>query len=284
MRRWIGLAVAVTAAAAVVAGATAALASVSGPTAAPAAAAPTCSGPVGISVIGWNPPTVNRGASSTVSATLQNCTTQAVQVQVGWFAMYGSPPGTGIPAGCVAIDPLPGSLVRVPAGGTATTSMGFFTLASCTATGLQATLKVNLSGNATIIATASATLNILGPSASASPSPSPSASATPTCAVSYVKASEWAGGFVANVTIYNTGTTAINGWTVVWTYPGDQHVSSGWNGVFSQTGQTVTVSNQPYNALINPGQSTGFGLQGTWHTSDASPTSFTLNGRPCTTR
>jgi hypothetical protein len=280
MRRWIGIAVGVAAVAAVVAGATGALASTSGPTAAPlAAAAPTCSGTVGISVIGWNPPTVTRGGSSTVSATLQNCTAQAVTTQVMWLAMYGSPPGTGIPAGCVAIDPLPGSLLTVPANGTATTSMGFFTLASCTATGLQATVRVNISGNPTIIATASATLNIIGATTTTTTSPPPA-----TCAVSYVKASEWVGGFVANVTISNTGTTAINGWTLVFTYPGDQHVSSGWNGNIVQNGQTVTVTNLSYNALINPGQSTSFGLQGTWHTSDASPTVFTLNGKTCTTK
>ena len=35
------------------------------------------------------------------------------------------------------------------------------------------------------------------------------------------------------------------------------------------------------NRVLNPATSTSFGLLGTWHTSDAPPTTFTLNGRSC---
>jgi len=40
----------------------------------------------------------------------------------------------------------------------------------------------------------------------------------------------------------------------------------------------VTATNAPYDRSIAPGASVSFGFQGTWHTSDASPTAFALNG------
>lgn len=100
--------------------------------------------------------------------------------------------------------------------------------------------------------------------------------------VGYAKASEWAGGFTANVTITNNGTTAINGWTLIWTFPGDQQITSAWNGTVTQSGAAVTATNLSYNATIPPGGSTSFGFQGTWTSNDSSPTAFTLNGTPVT--
>jgi acetylxylan esterase len=102
------------------------------------------------------------------------------------------------------------------------------------------------------------------------------------CHVTYTKASEWAGGFVANVTIANTGTTTINGWTLRFTFPGDQKITNAWNGTASQTGENVTVTSASYNATIPAGGSTSLGFQGTWAASDAAPTSFSVNGTTCT--
>jgi hypothetical protein len=101
------------------------------------------------------------------------------------------------------------------------------------------------------------------------------------CRVSYAT-QEWSGGFTANVTVANTGGTAINGWRLGFSYPGDQRITSGWNATVSQSGSSVTATNLSYNAGIPPGGSTSFGVQGTWASSDASPTAFTLNGSACT--
>ncbi len=120
------------------------------------------------------------------------------------------------------------------------------------------------------------------PSASASASPSPSSSGFG-CHITYTKNSEWPGGFTATVTINNTGTTTINGWTVKFTFPGDQVVTGSWNnGSLTQSGKTVTATNASYNGTIAPGGNTNFGFQGTWTSNDSSPTSFTLNGTTCT--
>ncbi|HEV2346674.1 MAG TPA: cellulose binding domain-containing protein, partial [Actinocrinis sp.] len=122
-------------------------------------------------------------------------------------------------------------------------------------------------------------------SPSASPSRSASASASPTgstfCHVTYSTQSQWAGGFTANVTIADTGTSTINGWTLAFAFPGDQKVTNAWSATVSQSGATVTAANLSYNGSLSPGASTSFGFQGTWTNSDAVPTHFTLNGTAC---
>ena len=108
-----------------------------------------------------------------------------------------------------------------------------------------------------------------------------SGSSSGACHVTYTP-NQWQGGFTANVTIANTGTTAINGWTLAFTFPGDQKITNAWNGVESQSGEAVTITNESYNGAIPAGGSTTLGFQGTWTSSDTSPTSFSVNGTTCT--
>jgi hypothetical protein len=102
------------------------------------------------------------------------------------------------------------------------------------------------------------------------------------CHVSYARSSEWPGGFVANITISDTGTAAINGWTLTFTFPGDQKVTNAWNATVTQSGASVTAANASYDGTISPGASTSMGFQGTWAANDTSPTNFALNGTTCT--
>ena len=103
------------------------------------------------------------------------------------------------------------------------------------------------------------------------------------CTVTYTTQSQWAGGFVAGVTIANTGSSAISGWTLKFAFPGDQQVTSSWNGTASQSGENVSITNASYNGSIAPGSSVSIGFQGTWTSSDAAPASFTLNTATCAT-
>src|SRR6185437_10564556 len=103
-----------------------------------------------------------------------------------------------------------------------------------------------------------------------------------TCHVTYTRNSEWPGGFTAQVVIANTGTSAINGWSVTFTFPGDQKVTANFNGGFSMNGENATFTNASYNATIAAGASTTDGFQGTFTSNDASPTSFSVNGAACT--
>ncbi|MET8231162.1 cellulose binding domain-containing protein [Micromonospora sp. NPDC005298] len=109
------------------------------------------------------------------------------------------------------------------------------------------------------------------------PTPPPS-----TCRVTYRNQSEWPGGFVAAVTVQNTGTAPIDGWTVTFSFPGDQQVTSGWNATVGQTGAVVTARNVDWNRVLAPDGSATFGIQGRWSVSDTPPTGFSLNGAACT--
>ncbi len=60
---------------------------------------------------------------------------------------------------------------------------------------------------------------------------------------------------MANVTIANNGTSAINGWTLTFTFPGDQKITNAWNGTVSQSGENVSITNASYNAAIAAGGS-----------------------------
>ena len=158
------------------------------------------------------------------------------------------------------------------------------------ATGLPAGLSINssglISGTPTTAGTSSVTVtstDSIGARGSASfiwtINP---ASGGGSCHVAYTTNSQWPGGFTAQVIITNTSTTAISSWSLTWTYPGDQKVTSDFNGPApSQSGETVTLTNASYNGSIAPSGSVTVGFQGTWSTSDAAPTSFTLNGATC---
>jgi hypothetical protein len=93
---------------------------------------------------------------------------------------------------------------------------------------------------------------------------------------------QWQGGYTAQIVIANTSSSAISSWSLKYTYPGDQKVVSNFNGGFSQSGETVTLTNASYNGSIPAGGSVSFGIQGTWTNSDAPPTSFSVNGATCT--
>jgi acetylxylan esterase len=123
------------------------------------------------------------------------------------------------------------------------------------------------------------------PPPSSTPTPTPSVSSTPpsggACSVTYTTTSQWTGGFVAQVVIGDTGSSAISSWTLKFTFPGDQQITSDFNGTASQSGENATLTNASYNGAISPGGSVTVGFQGTWTSSDAAPASFTLNGAAC---
>jgi len=112
-----------------------------------------------------------------------------------------------------------------------------------------------------------------------------SSSAPPTsggaCKVTDV-ISAWNTGLTANITITNTGTTAVSGWTLVFTLPSGQTITSGWNATYSPTSGQVTATNVSYNGTLSANGSTSIGFQATHTGNAAAPAAFTLNGASCT--
>lgn len=103
------------------------------------------------------------------------------------------------------------------------------------------------------------------------------------CSVAYSVATSWPGGFTGNITITN-GATAIASWTLVFTFSGNQQVTSGWDGTWTQSsGGQVTVTSESWNGSLAPGASTPMGFNANVTGTNANPTAFTLNGAACTT-
>jgi len=135
------------------------------------------------------------------------------------------------------------------------------------------------------------------PTPTHTPTPTPTPARTPTpmptntpvpgtgCSVHYAITNQWPGGFSVSFTITNTGMTAISGWNLQFSFPNGQTITQLWNGTYTQTGSSVTISNLSYNGSIPAGQSVSSepGFNGTWNGTNAVPTVFTLNGSVCTT-
>jgi len=161
---------------------------------------------------------------------------------------------------------------------------------SYSAAGLPAGLSINtstglISGTPTTAGTNMVTVTVkdgTGASGSASFSWTVNPGTPGTCHVVYTRNSEWPGGWTAQVVINNTGTTAINGWSLTFTWGGDQKVTQNYNGGFSQTGTTATLTNASYNGTIAPGGSVTDGFQGSWTSNDTGPSGFAVNGSTCT--
>jgi endo-1,4-beta-xylanase len=126
-----------------------------------------------------------------------------------------------------------------------------------------------------------------GPPTSAPPTTPPPTTPPPTspppaggCRVVNME-NAWNTGLVSNLTITNTGSSTINGWSLVFTLPGGQTITSGWNASYTPTSGQVTARNLSYNGTLAPGANTTLGFQATHTGNSAAPTSYTLNGQAC---
>jgi endo-1,4-beta-xylanase len=93
--------------------------------------------------------------------------------------------------------------------------------------------------------------------------------------------SAWNNGLTDNITITNTGSTAINGWSLRFTLGSGQTITSGWNASYSPSSGQVTATNVSYNGALPPGGSTTIGFQATHSGNNAAPSGFALNGAAC---
>jgi len=120
------------------------------------------------------------------------------------------------------------------------------------------------------------------PPASSSPTASTSQAPAGGCTVAYSVTSQWQNGFQGAVRITNTASTAVNGWTLRWSFGSGQVVTQLWNGAVTQSGASVTVTNASYNGTLAASGTADIGFLASWNnTTNANPTSFTLNGVGC---
>jgi hypothetical protein len=105
----------------------------------------------------------------------------------------------------------------------------------------------------------------------------PASASTSGCSAAYSVASQWSGGFGVSITITNSG-SAITAWTLQYTYAGNQQLSSGWDGTWSQSGETVTVSNASWNGTLAAGASTTIGANFSYSGTNTAPSSIACMG------
>lgn len=230
------------------------------------AATASCTGTIQIDSFAFSTPLVTAGQVASAKLTATNCTAQPVNAMVEAYGRFFGPTGNALPPGCPVVDPI-ALYVTFAANGQYTNNFGTSTFTGCTATSYTEYVSFSIGG--TTVASASATVAIQG-------------GATSSCHVTYTKQSEWQGGFVAAISITNTGTVPMSSWVLSFTFGGDQQITNLWNGQFTQTGEAVRISAAPSNMTIAPGATlSGVGFLGSWHASDAPPASFAVNGLAC---
>jgi chitodextrinase len=96
-----------------------------------------------------------------------------------------------------------------------------------------------------------------------------------TCGATFRVASAWQGAFQGEVIVTNTGSVALNGWTVTLTLPSGATVTQAWGGTYTQSGSVIVIHNMPYNGNLTPGTSTTVGFIANSPTSPAPTTTPT---------
>jgi Alpha galactosidase A/Cellulose binding domain/Alpha galactosidase C-terminal beta sandwich domain len=183
---------------------------------------------------------------------LLNRTTSTATMTAAWSAL-------GLSGPAVVRDPWSGSdlgtsssgwTTSVPAKSAVLVTIGSGSPVSTTTTTTTTSPVITTSPVTTTTTTASATTT--SPSASTT-------GATGSCTAT-LQTNTWDGGFVSNVVV--SAGTSLTGWRVTLNLPAGSQVTSSWNGTFSGSSGTVTVTpSAAWNAAVGPGNDKSFGFQ-----------------------
>jgi hypothetical protein len=102
----------------------------------------------------------------------------------------------------------------------------------------------------------------------------PASAAAPTATV---KVSGWGSGWQADVTINNTGASAMTSWKVEFDLPAGAKIGSFWEADMATSGSHVTFTNRSWNGNVPVNGTAPFGFVG----SGAAPINCLLNTLPC---
>jgi endoglucanase len=113
----------------------------------------------------------------------------------------------------------------------------------------------------------------------ANPTGNPTGNPAGGCTITYKQDNAWQGGFQGSLTVKNTGSSAVNPWSVRWTWPSGVTLASGWNATVTQSGTTVTAAAPSYSPSLAAGASVTVGF--TANGAASTPGTVTLNGAAC---
>jgi hypothetical protein len=102
------------------------------------------------------------------------------------------------------------------------------------------------------------------------------------CHVTYTVTTHTSTTFSAAITIKNTGTKAINGWNLAWTWAGNQQITQSSDSTYSQSGTVAKLTNISSDAAIAAGATiSGIGFNASYSGTNTAPSAFYLNGTLC---
>jgi hypothetical protein len=127
-----------------------------------------------------------------------------------------------------------------------------------------------------------ATLVLLTGSAAAASGGAANAAALTGLIATYSSAQNWGSGFEGDYSITNDSNATVNSWTLTFTLPADETVTSAWNGTLTASGTQYTIASPSWAAPLAPGASAaavGFDVNTTG--AATAPTGCLINNEPC---
>jgi hypothetical protein len=113
------------------------------------------------------------------------------------------------------------------------------------------------------------------PPPSSPPPSSPPPTGSGACTATYSTVNSWPGGYQAQIVVKNTGSGTLNSWNFSMPFPSGNTISSLWNGSYTLSGGTLSVSNASYDGTLAPGASATVGFTASGSSSTPSSVNCT---------
>ena len=120
-------------------------------------------------------------------------------------------------------------------------------------------------------------LTLVSPTASATAT----ATTTPLPTAVYSKTSDWGSGFQAQYVLTNPMQVPLNTWSLQFSLPSTEKITSMWGGTDTASGTTQKVVAQSYDTTIAAGASITIGFDASYSGTYADPSACRLNSDPC---
>ena len=137
------------------------------------------------------------------------------------------------------------------------------------------TLRGRLIGAAATGALLAGGLTLVSPTATAT------ATTTPLPTAVYSKTSDWGSGFQAQYVLTNPMPVPLNTWSLQFSLPSTEKITSMWGGTDTANGTTQKVVAQSYDTTIAAGASITIGFDASYSGTYADPSACRLNSDPC---
>jgi Cellulose binding domain len=109
----------------------------------------------------------------------------------------------------------------------------------------------------------------------------PAADSGSALTASFQDVTDWGTGYTGQYAITNGGAAAVSGWTLSFQLPSGTSVTSLWNGSYTVSGATVTVTADSWDADLAPGSSQSVGFETAASGSAGPPAGCLINGAAC---